>query len=216
MIKQLEKLKQGSISFQPQEAARRLIIHRLCLSALALPAPGGAEEAAALPALSVRLFPRPSPAGGAAPPRPRLRPSPAAGRDRAPRSAAGPDPRAGAARGGSGRAPAAIGGSALEFHDARRGGARGCPGPGAAPSHSEPVFSSGNSAVGQALVSPERCSAAPALPLAALACFKRVRNTAGRTTGYCLTTAHSGTQGKTREGKTIPVIPGFAPSFNPR
>lgn len=95
MIKQLEKLKQGSISFQPQEAARRLIIHRLCLSALALPAPGGAEEAAALPALSVRLFPRPSPAGGAAPPRPRLRPSPAAGSDRAPRSAAGPDPQPG-------------------------------------------------------------------------------------------------------------------------
>lgn len=49
---ELEKLKEGSTSSQPQEAAQRLIIHRLSLSALVLPAPEGAEEAAALPALS--------------------------------------------------------------------------------------------------------------------------------------------------------------------
>lgn len=57
----------------------------------------------------------------------------------------------------------------------------------------------------------EGCGAAPALPLAALAGYNRVRNT----TGYCLPTARSGTLGKPREGRTIPVLSGFAPSFHP-
>lgn len=55
---------------------------------------------------------------------------------------------------------------------------RGRPGPGAAPSHGRPVFSSGSSAVERAPVS---LRAAPAPPLAALDGFRRVRNTAGRT-----------------------------------
>lgn len=174
------KVRRGQRQFPAAGSCRRLTIHSSSLPALALPAPAGAEEG--LP------FPLPSPAGGAAPPRSGLRPClPGVPEPRGQRRGRSPLPVPPAVP------PPPLAGA--PWNSMTPGGA----GRAARLSRPRPgrVFLRELSCV------PDGRSAAPALPLPALAVFKRVRNTADRTTRYCLP----------REGKTIPVLSGFAPSL---